>query len=138
MPKLVKYIKGIDYYDCTGLVDPGQTIVVNLHPEGVFEIIFQLHSPVWQQQNGSGWAVRHDAFIGGLFKGYYQIKITAATRLLCIRFQVGMAKYFIPAPLNAFTNQLIPYAEIWKDHLSERLAESIDLRSQLYLIEQAL
>ncbi|MEL6276740.1 MAG: DUF6597 domain-containing transcriptional factor, partial [Bacteroidota bacterium] len=94
LPRLTNYIKGIDYYDCARLVEAGESIVVNLYPEGVFEIIFQLHSPVWQQQNDSGWVVRHDAFIGGLFKGYYQIKVTAATRLLCIRFAVGMAKYF--------------------------------------------
>jgi len=138
LPKLAKYVKGIDYYDCSGFVEVGQTIVVNLHAEGVFEIIFQLHSPVWQQQNESGWRVRHDAFIGGLFKGGYQIKVTTATRLLCIRFQLGTAKYFIPGCLNAFTGQLIPYSEIWKDHLSERLAEITNLKDQLQLIEKAL
>ncbi|MEM9261002.1 MAG: helix-turn-helix transcriptional regulator [Bacteroidota bacterium] len=138
LPNFTHCVERVNFYD--GSLNPaiGKEGVFHLHPDGVFEIIFQLGTPVWQRAPGEEWQIREDAFIGGLFKGHYELKIVPATRLISIRCKAGMAKYLIPEKLDQFTNQLVPYQDLWKNQLAEQLSATNDHQRQLQLIAASL
>jgi len=137
LPRWAAYVERVDFYRGNAALTKARSF--QMHPEGVFELIFQLHSPAWHRAaEGSIWSKRPDAFIGGLFQQNYHLGLTPESRLIALRLRRGAARRILPGGLHEFSNGFIRWEEVWADQMAEQLSEAPDLRTQLFRIEQFL
>ena len=114
---LPHYINSINVYRFK------KDVEVQLHPKGVFEIVFQCNDSFKHNTSySSGWNTRPKSFIGGLHNKSYSIKSEADLNVcIAVEFKPNTAKYFIPEKLNLFQNNLVKVSDIWKDSHSKLL-----------------
>lgn len=112
-----EYIEGIRSYQFHG------TKPVQLHPNGHFELIFQLHGDVEHltSSTNSSWVKRPKQFIGGLHNQSYSIKpISDDTRIISVRIKAKHTRNFVNDHLHYFKNKVVSLDDIChRDSLAE-------------------
>jgi AraC-like DNA-binding protein len=116
---------------------------VKLHPEGYFELIFQLDSNFVQSSSTTEkWESRPRQFIGGLHnKSYYIKPESKSSSLISVNFKPNCARYFIPDKLHLYKNKLVSLDDIWsrsKLGQIEALSPSKYIAESVGLIESFL
>jgi len=134
---LTQYLENISIYSFEG------EKVVQLHPKGTFELVFQDNNHF--QHNtfySGGWDRRPEAFLGGLHDHFYTVKPIAKNGYcIAVEFKPNAAKYFISGPLHVFKNELVDINNEWGNlgwELSIRLKEEKQNEKRVELIEHFL
>lgn len=116
-----EYIEGIRCYDFQ------TSNPVQLHPNGHFELIFQLQGDVEHltSSTNASWVKRPKQFVGGLHNQSYSIKpISDHTRIISVRIKAKHTRNFVNDHLHQFKNRIISMDDIYD---STSLVEISDL-----------
>lgn len=126
--KIVRYVPSIfqEYIECYQFYYFNDKTVLDLNPDGNFELIFQLKGSFSQKScTNDEWIIRPQNFVGGLHSKSFQIKsLQKNARILSIKFKPLGARSFIHDRLNLFKNQLIDL-QLLKDNLTELDLENV-------------
>ncbi|WP_395374215.1 AraC family transcriptional regulator [Marinicella sp. W31] len=118
--------------------DKPMLIDLDGRPEGVFELVFQKESDIWQSSViGDDWQLRDQAFIAGLHQSSYKLRIFPDTKIISVRFKPGGFKYFNPEKQDNFSNKRICISEIWGlkgKKLIERISNEEDENTKISII----
>ena len=91
------------------------TTPVMMHPEGFFEMIFQIDCEIGQTSiDADDWQRRPLHFIGGLHNRSYLVKpARPGAQLISVRFKPDCAKHFIHDRLNLFKNRVVDLSDVF-------------------------
>jgi AraC-like DNA-binding protein len=137
-PKILhQYLESIKVYNFRKDLD------VQLHPKGIFELVFQSKSCFYHNTSySSGWEIRPSSFIGGLHNRTYNVRSLGNNDYcIAVEFKPNAARHFIPYKLHYFQNALIDISEIWGNpaiELSQRLTSEKLISKKIELIESFL
>lgn len=137
IPQLNQYIESVRVYS-NHHYHESEDILFEGYPEGVFELVIQNDQPVWQRNcNDSNWHKLEAAFVCGLHKQSFQLKIPPKSEFTSVRFKHGAFKYLFSGRLNDFINQTVPIVDLWNHEgkvLHDSFKNTLSTKQRLILL----
>ena len=113
VPQLQAFVESVCFFR-GGDFERNNKYLLEGHPEGIFELIFQDDTDIWQSNDyGGSWELRDEGFIGGLHQKDYQLRLSPESEMIAVRFRPGAFKYFTAEKQHQFTDQCIHLSEVW-------------------------
>jgi AraC-like DNA-binding protein len=139
-PRLAQHL------ECFWFVDDTEQSTANgaterVLPDGCVEWIFHLGAPFQRETLAGEWEQQPRSFIVGELTRFLLLKPSGRIEIMGVRFKPGGAYRFLPFPLDHFTDNNIPTAEIWGRegaYLEEAILESSTALHRQQLMEEFL
>jgi AraC-like DNA-binding protein len=125
--------------DSDGSAVGGQ--VERVLPDGCMEWIFHLGAPFQRATLSGEWERQPRSFVVGELTRFLLLQPTGRIEIMGVRFKPGGAYRFLPFPLDRFTDNTIPTADVWgRDgtDLEEAVFEATSDRQRQKLVEEFL